>query len=128
MKYLVAGLGNMGAEYVSSRHNIGFAVIDAYARDAGVSFEPKRYAYKAEARYKGRILVLIKPSTYMNLSGRSIRYWLKKENITPDHLLVIVDDIALPLGQLRMKKSIKNWNLKFQNSWKQRNLPGCDLA
>ena len=103
MKYLVAGLGNMGIEYAHTRHNIGFMVLDALARDAGISFSSKRYADKAEYRFRGKTLVLIKPSTYMNLSGKAVRYWLKKENIPLKNLLVIVDDIALPLGRLRLK-------------------------
>lgn len=103
MKYLVAGLGNMGTEYARTRHNIGFSVLDALAGDAGISFSADRYAARSTLRVKGRTLVLIKPSTYMNLSGKAIRYWLEKEKIPLAHLLVIVDDIALPLGQLRMK-------------------------
>jgi PTH1 family peptidyl-tRNA hydrolase len=103
MKYLIAGLGNIGAEYANTRHNIGFTVLDALARDAGISFSPDRYASKAVSRHKGKTLVLIKPSTYMNLSGKAVRYWLDKEKIPLENLLVIVDDIALPLGLLRLK-------------------------
>jgi peptidyl-tRNA hydrolase, PTH1 family len=103
MKYLIAGLGNIGAEYANTRHNIGFTVLDALARDAGISFSTDRYAAKASLRHKGKTLILVKPSTYMNLSGKAVRYWLEKENIPLENLLVIVDDIALPLGQLRMK-------------------------
>ena len=103
MKYLVAGLGNIGAEYARTRHNIGFIVLDALARDAGISFSTQRYADMATLRFRGKSLVLVKPSTYMNLSGKAVRYWLEKEKIPLKNLLVIVDDIALPLGQLRMK-------------------------
>lgn len=103
MKYLVAGLGNIGAEYARTRHNIGFAVLDALARDTGISFSTERYADRASFRLRGKAVHLIKPSTYMNLSGKAVRYWLEKEKIPLKNLLVIVDDIALPLGQLRMK-------------------------
>ncbi len=104
MKYLIAGLGNIGSEYVNTRHNIGFVVCDALARDLDTDFKVERLAARAEAKYKGRTLVLIKPTTYMNLSGKAIKYWLEKENIPLENLLVIVDDIALPTGALRMKK------------------------
>lgn len=103
MKYLVAGLGNIGAEYAHTRHNIGFAVADALARDAGISFSSGRYADHAGFRLRGRTVRIIKPSTYMNLSGKAIRYWLEKEKVPLQNLLVIIDDIALPLGELRMK-------------------------
>jgi PTH1 family peptidyl-tRNA hydrolase len=104
LKYLIAGLGNIGAEYVNTRHNIGFVVCDALAKDLGTSFTVDRLASRAEARFKGRTLIMIKPTTYMNLSGKSIKYWLDKENIPLENLLVVVDDIALPLGILRMKQ------------------------
>ncbi len=103
MKYLVAGLGNIGAEYARTRHNIGFDVLDALAGDAGISFSTERYAATASLRVKGKTLILIKPSTYMNLSGKAVRYWLEKEKVPLKNLLVIVDDIALPLGLLRLK-------------------------
>lgn len=103
MKYLIAGLGNIGAEYAGTRHNIGFRTLDALAGDAGISFSTERYASKTAFRHRGRQLILIKPATYMNLSGKAIRYWLEKENISLENLLVIIDDIALPLGQLRLK-------------------------
>jgi PTH1 family peptidyl-tRNA hydrolase len=103
MKYLVAGLGNIGNEYASTRHNIGFIVLDALALDAGAVFGTGRYADTCAVRHKGRSLVLIKPSTYMNLSGKAVRYWLEKEKIARENLLVVVDDIALPVGQLRLK-------------------------
>jgi peptidyl-tRNA hydrolase, PTH1 family len=104
MKYLIAGLGNIGDEYKDTRHNIGFMVLDAMAMASNTSFTDKRYGSVCEIKYKGRILLLLKPSTYMNLSGNAIDYWLKKENIPLENLLVIVDDIAIPLGSIRMRK------------------------
>lgn len=109
MKYLIVGLGNVGAEYEGTRHNIGFMVVDELVRQAranneNVSWSLERRAYRAEMRLKGRTLVLIKPTTYMNLSGEAVRYWLQAEKIAEENLLVLVDDIALPLGTLRMKK------------------------
>ena len=103
MKYLIAGLGNIGDEYAHTRHNIGFDVLDALAKASNISFEDKRYAFKAELKYKSRILILIKPTTFMNLSGKAINYWLQKEQISIENLLVIVDDLALPFGTLRLK-------------------------
>jgi PTH1 family peptidyl-tRNA hydrolase len=103
MKYLIAGLGNIGAEYANTRHNIGFIVVDAMARLSGVSFQSGRYADIARVRIKNKHLILIKPSTYMNLSGKAIRYWLDTENIPLENLLVVVDDLALPSGQLRLR-------------------------
>jgi PTH1 family peptidyl-tRNA hydrolase len=104
MKYLIAGLGNFGPEYVNTRHNIGFMALDTLAKKTDLIFESKRYADRAEFRFKGRIFILIKPTTFMNLSGKAIVYWLKKENIADENLLVIADDIALPLGTLRIRK------------------------
>jgi PTH1 family peptidyl-tRNA hydrolase len=103
MKYLIAGLGNIGAEYAGTRHNIGFEVTEALARLSGVSFQSGRYADIARLRVKNKSLVLIKPNTYMNLSGKAVRYWLDHEKIPLENLLVIVDDIALAPGQLRLK-------------------------
>ena len=103
MKYLIAGLGNIGDEYANTRHNIGFAVVEAMARLSGVSFQSGRYADLAKIRVKNKSLVLIKPKTYMNLSGKAVRYWLDAEKIPLENLLVIVDDIALAHGQLRLK-------------------------
>lgn len=103
MKYLIAGLGNIGSEYHSTRHNIGFRVLDALAKASNTVFNDKRYGEVAEIRVKNKILVLLKPSTYMNLSGNAIRYWLKQERIPVENLLVVVDDIALPFGTLRLK-------------------------
>jgi PTH1 family peptidyl-tRNA hydrolase len=103
MKYLIAGLGNIGDEYANSRHNIGFTVLNALARLSGVSFQSGRYADVARMRIKNKSLVMIKPSTYMNLSGKAVRYWLETEKIPVENMLVVVDDIALPPGQLRLK-------------------------
>ena len=103
MKYLIAGLGNIGAEYANTRHNIGFIVLDALARDLKTNFEIDRHAFLAKGRVKGRQLVLIKPTTYMNLSGKAIRYWLDKENIPFENLLVVTDEIDLDAGVLRMR-------------------------
>lgn len=104
MKYLIVGLGNVGAEYEGTRHNSGFMVVDALAKEADAKWSLERHAYRTEVRHKGRILVLIKPTTYMNLSGKAVKYWLQAEKIELANLLVISDDIALPVGTLRMKK------------------------
>ena len=103
MKYLVVGLGNIGSEYDGTRHNIGFRVLDAFAEASNAVFEDKRYGFVAHTRVKNAELVLLKPSTYMNLSGLAVRYWLNKENVDLDRLLVVVDDLALPFGKLRLK-------------------------
>ena len=103
VKYLIAGLGNIGEEYANTRHNIGFMMLDRLAAEEQLVFADKRYGFVAEYKHKGRIFVLLKPSTYMNLSGRAVNYWLQKEKLEPDHLLVLVDDIALPFGKLRLK-------------------------
>lgn len=105
MKYLIVGLGNIGSEYAGTRHNIGFIVFDAFAEASNISFTTERYGDVAHVRLKNKQLTLLKPSTYMNLSGNAVRYWLQKENIPTDHLLVIVDDIALPFGAIRIKES-----------------------
>jgi PTH1 family peptidyl-tRNA hydrolase len=103
MKYLIVGLGNPGSEYEETRHNIGFKVVDAIAKELGDSFSLNRAAHRAEVKFKGRTLVLIKPITYMNLSGKAVNYWLQAEKIPLSNLIVITDDIALPFGKLRMK-------------------------
>ena len=105
LKYLICGLGNIGDEYANTRHNIGFWVLDSLAKELNTKFEIGRHAYIAEAKYKGRTLIIIKPTTYMNLSGKAIKYWLDKENISKENLLVVVDDLALDPGILRMKKA-----------------------
>ena len=102
-KYLIVGLGNIGPEYHETRHNIGFMVVDALAREAGISFSDGRYGATAVLPVKGRQLILLKPSTYMNLSGNAVRYWMQKENIPLEKMLVVVDDLALPFGTLRLK-------------------------
>jgi peptidyl-tRNA hydrolase, PTH1 family len=103
MKYLVAGLGNIGLEYAHTRHNIGFDILDALAGASNISFKDKRYGFVAEMKYKARTYVLLKPSTYMNLSGNAVRYWLNKEKLPLEKLLVVVDDLALPFGTLRLR-------------------------
>ena len=103
MKYLIVGLGNIGAEYADTRHNIGFDVLDALAEASNTSFTTDRYGAVATLRSKGHTLVLLKPSTYMNLSGKAVRYWLDAEKIPRENLLVVVDDIALPFGTFRMR-------------------------
>ncbi len=103
MKYLIAGLGNIGPDYEQTRHNIGFMVLDALAKASNAVFEDRRYGFVATTRLKNRSLILLKPSTFMNLSGNAIRYWLQKEKIENRNLLVVVDDLALPFGTLRMK-------------------------
>ena len=103
MKYLIVGLGNIGYEYENTRHNIGFRVLDALAKASNLVFTDGRYGATCELRLKGRVLVLLKPSTYMNLSGNAVRYWLQKENIPVENMLVVVDDLALPFGTLRLK-------------------------
>ena len=103
MKYLVAGLGNIGKEYAHTRHNIGFDILDALAGVSNISFKDKRYGFVAEMKYRARTYVLLKPSTFMNLSGNAVRYWLKKEKLPVENLLVVVDDIALSFGTLRLR-------------------------
>ena len=103
MKYLIVGLGNMGAEYDDTRHNIGFEVVDLLAKEFEVSFKDDNLGDIAEFRHKGRTFVLLKPSTYMNLSGKAVRYWLQKKKINKEKLLVILDDLNLPFGKQRLR-------------------------
>lgn len=103
MKYLIAGLGNIGEEYNLTRHNIGFDTLDAFAKASNVFFSQEKLAFTTEVKFKGRTFVLIKPTTYMNLSGKAVNYYLQKEKIPTENLLVIIDDIALPLGTLRLR-------------------------
>ncbi len=103
MKYLIVGIGNIGQEYANTRHNIGFDTLDAFAEASNVVFEPGRFGDMAKSKFKGRTLLLLKPSTYVNLSGKAVRYWLDKEKIPQENLLVIVDDLALPLASLRLR-------------------------
>ena len=105
MNYLVAGLGNIGAEYASTRHNSGFMVLDAWAQASNVCFKTERYGDMAEVSFKGRKFYLLKPSTYMNLSGNAVRYWMGKLKLPLENLIVVCDDINLPFGTVRMRKS-----------------------
>ena len=102
-KFLIAGLGNIGAEYAHTRHNIGFDVLDAFVAKHEGNFQTERLADMARIRFRGKTLVCIKPTTYMNLSGKSIRYWLDKEQIPIEHLLVILDELAIPLDKIKLK-------------------------
>ena len=102
-KYLIVGLGNPGAEYAHTRHNIGFDVLDAFAAKHAISFHTDRLAEVAVCRLKGRQITCIKPSTYMNLSGKAVKYWKEKEHIENENILVIVDEVALPLDKLRLR-------------------------
>lgn len=104
MNYLAVGLGNIGEEYADTRHNVGFMTMDVWAKEAGATFCTQRYGDIAEISFKGRKITLLKPSTYMNLSGNSVRYWMTKLNITPENLIVVCDDLNLPFGTLRMRK------------------------
>ena len=103
-RFLIACLGNMGPEYVNTRHNAGFMVADALADDAGVSFQSKRYGDMAVVRVKNCELLILKPSTFMNLSGVAVRYWMNHEKLPLENLLVVVDDMAIPFGSIRMRK------------------------
>ncbi|MBR1668487.1 MAG: aminoacyl-tRNA hydrolase [Bacteroidaceae bacterium] len=105
MKYLIVGLGNIGSEYEGTRHNIGFRTVDAFARKQGAQWMDKRYGAIARTRVKNAELILLKPSTYMNLSGQAVRYWAQQEKIPVERLLVIVDDLSLPVGKVRMRGS-----------------------
>ncbi|HEV2833134.1 MAG TPA: aminoacyl-tRNA hydrolase [Hanamia sp.] len=103
-KFLITGLGNPGKEYAHSRHNIGFDVLDAFALKNNAFFQPARLADVAEIKWKGKIFICIKPTTFMNLSGRAVKYWLDKEKIPIENSLTIVDDLALPISKLRLRK------------------------
>lgn len=103
MKYLIVGLGNIGPEYENTRHNIGFTILDAFAKASNVFFTDKRYGAICEIKLKDHTLILLKPSTFVNRSGLAVRYWMEKEKIEVPNLLVIVDDISLPFGTLRLK-------------------------
>jgi len=102
-KYLIIGLGNAEQKYAGTRHNIGFEVVNALAKKTEVTFTLERYAYKAETKYKGRTLILLMPTTYMNLSGNAVRYWMEKEEVEISNILIVSDDIDLPLATLRMR-------------------------
>lgn len=103
MKYLIVGLGNKGTEYENTRHNIGFKVADKIAETLEVSFNTTNFGWMADGKYKGRRVLVLKPDTYMNLSGNAVRYWMQKENIPLENVLIVTDDLALPFGTLRMK-------------------------
>lgn len=105
MDYLIVGLGNIGQEYEATRHNIGFRVVDALAESCRMQFKTERYGDVAQGRIKNKLVTLLKPSTYMNLSGNAVRYWKEKEGLDNNHILVVVDDLALPLGAIRIKPS-----------------------
>ena len=107
-KFLIVGLGNPGVEYSNTRHNAGFMVLDAFAKASNIVFEDKRYGFVAETTLKGKKIFLLKPTTFMNLSGNAVRYWLEKEKIAQDRLLVISDEVALPLGTFRLKANGSN--------------------
>lgn len=103
MKYLIVGLGNIGAEYADTRHNIGFCVLDSLATESNIAFSTARYGAVAEMKLRGQSMILLKPSTYMNLSGKAVRYWMKELNIDVQNVLVVVDDLALPFGTMRIR-------------------------
>ena len=105
MNYLIVGLGNIGVEYANTRHNIGFMVLDAWAQASNIVFESGRYGSTTTVSFKGRKFTLLKPSTYMNLSGKAVRYWLNELKIQPENLLVISDDLNIPFGTLRLRKN-----------------------
>ncbi|MDR0754094.1 MAG: aminoacyl-tRNA hydrolase [Prevotellaceae bacterium] len=103
MKYLIAGLGNIGVEYANTRHNAGFKALDTFAEASNVTFSILRYGALSEVKIKGRSVWLLKPSTYMNKSGKSVAYWLQAEKIPVENLLIILDDLSLPFGQIRIR-------------------------
>ena len=104
MKHLIVGLGNIGPEYEGTRHNIGFKILDALAKASNISFQDRRYGFVAHMRVKNQELVLLKPSTYMNLSGNAVRYWMQQEKIPLENILILVDDLSLPVGTIRMRQ------------------------
>jgi PTH1 family peptidyl-tRNA hydrolase len=124
MKFLIVGLGNIGLEYDATRHNIGFDVADAFVIKHGGSFRLDRHAFVAECKWKGKTFVVIKPTTYMNLSGKAVKYWMDKEKIGLENMLVIVDDLALPIETLRLRQGgsdaghngLKNIDLLLQTN------------
>ncbi len=103
MKYLIVGLGNIGAEYYQTRHNIGFEVMDTMVAEAEVGYKIETLGSIAEIKHKGRTFVLLKPNTYMNLSGKAVRYWMQKLNISQENILIVLDDLALPMGKIRLR-------------------------
>ena len=103
MKFLVVGLGNIGPEYQDTRHNVGFKVLDCYAKQSSIFFKDERYGAVTRAKYRGRQLIFLKPATYMNLSGKAVSYWMNQEKIPLERVLIITDDIALPFGKIRIR-------------------------
>ena len=103
MKYLVVGLGNIGQEYRHTRHNVGFEILDCYTKQSSILFKDERYGAVTRAKYRGRQLVFLKPSTYMNLSGKAVSYWMNQEKIPLERVLILTDDIALPFGKIRIR-------------------------
>lgn len=103
MKYLIVGLGNKGDEYTETRHNVGFKIADRLAEKLETTFQSSNFGWLAEGKYKGRKVFILKPDTYMNLSGKAVKFWMQKENIPLENLMIITDDLALPFGTLRMK-------------------------
>lgn len=124
MKFLIAGLGNIGYEYDATRHNIGFDVADAFVIKHGGTFQLDRHAHVANVKWKGKTFIVIKPTTFMNLSGKAVKYWMDKEKIALENILIIVDDLALPIETLRLRtggsdaghNGLKNIDLILQNS------------
>ena len=124
MKYLIVGLGNKGDEYQETRHNVGFKVVDELAKNLEVSFATSNFGWLAQGKYKGRKVLLLKPDTYMNLSGKAVKYWMTKENIPLSNVLIVTDDLALPFGTLRLKgkgsnaghNGLKSVELELQTS------------
>ncbi|PCH95607.1 MAG: aminoacyl-tRNA hydrolase [Bacteroidetes bacterium] len=104
MKYLIVGLGNEGAQYENSRHNIGFKVIDAMAEESSLSFKLEKHAHTCTYKIKGRTFILVKPTTFVNLSGKAVNYWMQKERISLENILIVLDDLAIPFGKLRLRQ------------------------
>ena len=132
MKYLIVGLGNIGPEYQNTRHNIGFKVLDAFAKASNTVFEDMRYGAVATVKLKGRTLILLKPNTYMNLSGKAVSYWMQKEKIELSNLFVVVDDLALPFGTIRLRGKGSdgghNGLKSLTSCWGHRITPVCVLV
>jgi len=112
-KFLIVGLGNVGEEYAHTRHNIGFDVLDHLAKETGAKFKNDRLADVAEVKYKGKTLILVKPTTFMNLSGKAVNYWMQAEKIGIDNVMVIVDDLALPLGKIAYRTKRERWRAQW---------------
>ena len=131
MKYLVAGLGNIGPEYEDTRHNIGFKILDALAKASNISFKDKRYGFIGELKYKARTIILLKPSTYMNLSGKAIHYWLQKEKISIDKLFVMLDDIALdvePRTRVLLLQRLAQHGIEITTGCKLKSIGSDDIV